>query len=586
MAAVSPRRPGWLPSAAVLLVQVGLAFALFAPAWAHASSTLVGNQIDSGPHAWLLNWTGFALGHGHNPLFSDWIGYPHGANLAWSTSLVVPGLLLWPIEALAGPIVSFDLWMTLAPALTAFAAYWALRRLVPGSRLAAAAGGTLFGFSPYVMAHESAGHTNLVLLAGVPLLVVLFDELVVRQRLSVVRLGVLLGGLAAVQAYVAEEIVATEAIAAACGLAVLWVVAGSTLRTALTRRALRRVAQGLLVAAPVFAVVAGPLLWTQFLGPQHITGSIQPRGRYVTDLANLVVPTRLQAVAPGAATGVSDGFTGNLGEWNGYLGVPLLLFAAAVAWWQRRRVLVRWAAATAVVMTVLSFGSTLHVAGHDTHISMPWRLLGHLPLLDNVLPSRMMAYAFLALGIVVACGVAAVVAESRCRPMRAAGGAALLGISAVALAPAVPFPTRAATVPAFFTSAAVQKLPEGAVAFVLPAVQQDSELWQLQAGMRFRMLGGWFLGPDAHGHVQQGPASTPLTRAVADVETSGDVILVDPAQIAAYRAELQRDHVDAIVVTPYEPNAHAIAQFFQILTNTPPRDDGAGTYYWTGLSAS
>jgi len=584
MAAVSPRRPGWLPSAAVLLVQVGLAFALFAPAWAHATSTLVGNQIDSGPHAWQLHWTSFALSHGSSPLTTDWLGYPHGVNLAWSTPVLIPGLLLWPVEALAGPIVSFDLWMTLAPALTAFAAYLVLRRLVPGSRLAAALGGTLFGFSPYVLAHESAGHDNLVLLAGVPLLVLLVDELVVRQRLSPARLGLLLGGLAAVQAYLAEEVLATEAIAAACGLAVLWLVTGSALRTALTRRALRRLGQALLVAAPVFALVAGPLLWTQFLGPQHISGSIQPRGRYVTDLANLVVPTRLQAVAPAAATSLSDRFTGNLGEWNGYVGLPLLALCAAVAWWQRRRVLVRWAAAMAVVATGLSLGPTLHVAGHDTHLSLPWRVLGHLPLLDNVLPSRMMGFTFLALGIVLACGVAALTADPRRRSLRAAATAALVALSAVALAPALPFPTRVATVPAFFTGAAVRQIPEGAVAYVLPALQQDTNLWQLQSGMRFRMLGGWFLGPDAHGHVQQGPVSTPLTRAVADVEASGDVILVDPQLIAAYRAELRRDRVDAVVVTPYEPNAQAVVQFFQILANTPPHDDGAGTFYWTGLS--
>jgi hypothetical protein len=576
------RRPraAWLPSALVLLVQVGLAFALFAPAWAHPGGVLVGNQIDSGPHTWELNWTPFALSHGHNPLVSDWIGAPHGVNLAWSTPVALPGLLLWPVIALAGPVVAFNLLITLGPALTAFAGHVVLRRMVD-SRLAAAAGGTLLGFSPYVLAHAAAGHSNLVSVATVPLLLLLLDEVVVRQRRSPLRLGVLLGALAAAQAYLAEEVLATEAVAAVAGLAVLWVVAGPQLRAVMARRSLRRLVQTVAVAAPVFLLVAGPLLWTQFLGPQHISGSIQPRGRYVVDLANLLVPTRLQAVAPAAATNLSDAFTGNLGEWTGYIGLPLLAFGAAITWWQRRRLAVRWAAGMAVVMTLLALGPKLHVAGHETPLSLPWRLLGHLPLLDNVLTARMTVYVFLAFAVLLACGVDALLRERR-RALQA-GGAALLALSAVALAPALPFPTRAAAAPAFFTSDAVRALPEGSVALVLPEVNQDAMLWQVLAGMRYRSVGGWFLGPDAQGHVQNGPVATPLSRAVADVEASGDILFLSPDDVARYRAELRADQVQTIVVTAAEPNAATVVQFFQRVTGTPPHDDGAGTLSWTGL---
>jgi hypothetical protein len=562
------------------VLQLGLAFALFAPAWSHASTTLVGNQIDSGPHAWQLNWTSFALGHGENPLFTHWIGYPRGVNLGWSTPVALPGLLLWPVVAAAGPIVAFDLWITLGVGLTAFATYLVLRRYC-GSRLGAAAGGTLLGFSPYVLAHAAAGHTDLVPVLGVPVLLLLLDDVVVRQRHSPLRLGLLLGVLAGAQAYLAEEVLATEAVAAVAGLIVLAAVVEPSLRTLMARRAALRLARSLAVAAPVFLLLAGPLLWMQFAGPQHITGSVQPRGRYVTDLANLVVPTRLQAVAPSAATAVSDRFTGNLGEWNGYLGIPLLLGAAAVAWWQRRSPLVRWAAGMAVVMALLSMGPSLHVNGHDTGIPLPWRVLGHLPLLDNVLPGRMMLYTFVGLAIVVACGIAALRHSTGATRRSTQVAAAALGMAAVAaLTPTLPFPHRPLAVPAFFTGEAVRAIPPGAVAEVLPAVQQDSMLWQLESGMRYRMPGGWFLGPDAHGHVQNGPQPTPLSRAVGDVEASGDIIDLTPQDIAGYRAELQADHVQAVVVTPYEPNATAVVEFFRIVAGTAPRDDGAGTFYW------
>src|SRR5258708_614291 len=208
----------WLPVVAVLVAHLGLAFALFAPAWAHPTSTLIGGQLDSAPHTWLLAWPSWALAHGHNPLFSDWICAPTGANLAWSTQMTLPGVAVAPIKAAAGPVVAFNLVLTLGPALTAFAAYLLARRFGL-SHLAAAAGGALAGFTPYVVSHAFAGHANLVIALGVPLVALVLDAIVLRQRRSPWLLGVALGVLAAAQVYIAEEILATEVVAAAGALA-------------------------------------------------------------------------------------------------------------------------------------------------------------------------------------------------------------------------------------------------------------------------------------------------------------------------------------------------------------------------------
>jgi hypothetical protein len=275
---------------------------------------------------------------------------------------------------------------------------------------------------------------------------------------------------------------------------------------------------------------------------------------------------------------VSDGFSGNLGEWTGYLGVPLLVLAAAATVWLRRQLVVRWAAAMALAMFVLSLGPTLHVGGHATSIPLPWRALGHLPLLDSVLPGRMSLYVFLCLALLLACGLDALLRRRRVVTAPLAGIA--FAAAAIPLLPALPFASRPASIPAVFSNHDLQSLPRGSVAYVLPAVNQDAMLWQVESGMRWRMLGGWFFGPDAQGHVQQGPPSTPLTRAVADVEMSGDVMPPSPQLLSQLRAELRADGVRAIVLTPQEPHADAVAQFFRILTGTPPRGDAAGGRYW------
>jgi hypothetical protein len=235
----------------------------------------------------------------------------------------------------------------------------------------------------------------------------------------------------------------------------------------------------------------------------------------------------------------------------------------------------------AVAMAVLSLGPRLHVAGHETPISLPWRLAAHLPILDNVLPSRLSAYVLLAVALLLACGVGALLQERR-RAVQV-GGTLAVALSLVAVAPAAPLGHRAATAPPFFTSPAARALPQGSVAYVLPLVNPDDELWQLDSGMRFRLTGGWFFSPDARGHLQNGPSSTPLSRAVNDIESSGDIVFLSPQDVAAYRAELRGDQVRIVVVTPLEPHAWTVAQFFQRVTGTPAHDDGAGTLYFTGF---
>jgi len=572
---LSRRLPGWTPSAAILAFYTGLAFALFAPVWAHANTVLIGNQVDSSPHTWFVAWAPFAITHGQNLLSTSWLGAPNGANIAWNTPVFALGLATWPVNAIAGPVVAFNLVMTLGPALTAFFTSLAIRRYVT-SRWAAAIGGLLVGFSPYLIAHEAAGHSNQVTVLTVPLLLLLFDSLLVRQRRSPWLLGLFLGALAAVQVYITEEVLAGEAVMAVAGLLLLAVLAGRGRRTVITRR----LPPALLAAAPVFLLLTAPLLWTQFVGPQHLSGQVRASNKYVTDLANFVVPTRLQALAPHSA--LTQQFTGNLGEWTAYLGLPLIAAALAVTFWQWRRPLVRWAAAMAVVAAILSLGPSLHVAGHDTHLPLPWRLLGHLPLLNSALPARLTLYMFLAVGLLLAIGIDAIL-HSQPRALRALGAIGLALITAT-LAPALPLASRPTAIPPFFTSATVQQIPHGSTAYILPSVNPEVMLWQVASNWRFRMIGGWYLGPDSRGHVHDGPAPTPLSNLLTAIESTGILPPPDPSSLALYRTELARDNVRSIIVTPNEPHAPAVAQFFQLLTQTPPTDDHAGTLYWTDLS--
>ena len=68
------------------------------------------------------------------------------------------GLLVAPLEEIAGSFLTFNVVTTLALALSAWTCYLALRRWV-GGFAGPFIGGLLYGFSPFMAAH-SLGHTG------------------------------------------------------------------------------------------------------------------------------------------------------------------------------------------------------------------------------------------------------------------------------------------------------------------------------------------------------------------------------------------------------------------------------------------
>jgi hypothetical protein len=53
---------------------------------------------------WMLGWVPYSIGHGLNPLFTDYLIWPNGANLMWTLIPIVPGLLFSPAMVLLGPV--------------------------------------------------------------------------------------------------------------------------------------------------------------------------------------------------------------------------------------------------------------------------------------------------------------------------------------------------------------------------------------------------------------------------------------------------------------------------------------------------
>lgn len=553
---------------------LGLAFAYFHAAWQDPGRLLIGGASDPEQTIWTLGWPVHALAAGHNPWLTDFLDYPGGVNLMWTPTPVAPALLLSPVVLAWGPVVAYDLLMTLGPALSAWTAAVAIHRLVP-DRLAAFLGGLVYGFSPAVLAQE-LGHLGFVMAWWPPLVLLLLHELLVRRRWPAPLAGALLGLVAALQLYTSAEMLATTALVALLGVLVLLAVALAGRRD--VGPAVAAFARGGPAALAVGAALAAPGLLTMFLGPEVVRGVIQPPDTYVTDAASLVVPDQLQLIAPGPLVALTRSFTGLEVEWDGYAGVALLALLAitALRWW--REPVVRWASSLAAVVVVLSFGPHLHVLGHVLQWApLPWLLLGRAPVLTHALPARLMAYFFLLAGVLLAVFVRRAVLAER-RP----AAAALVAASLLLLAPmAAPWVTPHADAP-FFSSAEVTRIPAGGVALVVPWAgpgDPSAMSWQAEAGYRYRMPEGYALHPAPDGEVAFGPPRSATSDALEGIELGHGMPARTDDLRRALAGDLARWRVGTVVVGPMPHEEQAVELLAWVLGRGPERVGGAWVWW-------
>jgi hypothetical protein len=547
---------------------------LFWTTWQAPTARVVGSNGDPFVYVWFLRWFAFSLTHGLNPFLTDYVNYPQAYNLLWNTPAPLAGWILTPVTLAWGPVLAYNIIITAALALSAFAAFAALSRYVE-SPLAAAVGGLVYGFSPY-MVIQAVGHWHMVMAVTPPLLLVLLDEIVVRDRRSPVPLGAMLGLVAAAQLLLGEEILATEVLTAAVGVVVLAVLYRHQVRA----RA-GRVVRALAVATAVALPIAAYPLWVQFFGPNAIHGVIQPRNLYVTDVLNFAVPTDFQWLAPRAALDISLRFTGNGSEWNGYLGLPLLLVAGftAVRYW--RVPLVRVASLLALTMAVLSLGPHLHVGGRDTSVRLPYLLIDHLPLFGNLLPNRLALYVALFMSLLLAIFVDRLLRQPRVAPRLAA----VVCVVAVLLPllPRWPYQFSSTDTPSFFTDGAAQRIRDGEVVLMAPfsstLATAGALVWQAQSGMRFRIPEGYLFTAGPGGQARLGPEPFALSRRMGDIyDGTGATVPPTAAEMDQYRQDLRSHGVGAVVIGPMPHQGELLELFTFILGRRPEAVDGV--YLW------
>jgi len=443
--------------------------------------------------------------------------------------------------------------------------------------------------------------------------------LLVAYRLATGRTAPGRGGIALGLLVFAQFLISTEVLAVTAVVGAVALVAAPLWAPGRARAVWRSAAGAGLVALGVAGALLAVPVWFAVAGPRHIAGSpwpgIQIEGNRLVDV---VAPGR-----PGVPSRYLrlGGYEGPAGPPSAYLGlavVTLALGATVVAW---RRRATRVLASAALVTVVLSLGAVLWTSGHDLHgrLWLPWRVLGSLPVLNEIGPQRFSALADLLVATVIALGLDACwLATARWRaapetrgasgPGRAGGArrgptvgvAAALGVvCAAALVPVwaayhAPLTTRSVSRPGWL-AAATSGAPgsKAPVLLVYPFSMSSTAfsaplVWQSMDTMRFSLVGGFIKVPGPGGRaLVLGPAHSPEHLLGALSFGVGRLPAAAPWQIDALRGELRSSGVTSLVVTDAGRAPAYTAELLSAALGRPPAwSSGAWTWKLGGPTGS
>jgi hypothetical protein len=472
-----------------LLLYVAAALLFYRSAVGHLASnctcTLPG---DAAEFTWAFGYFPHALLHGQSLLSTKTMWTPTGINLAGATAVPLLAFLLWPVTALWGPIVSYNVVTIAAPALVAWSGYLLIRHVAKGRAASLIAGG-IYGFSCYEVAQST--HLQMAVLVC-PAIVALCVLRAIEGRVSKRRFSIQLTVLLLVQTFISVEVLFTMTVFGGVALVLGWAFAQSDLRSRIVS-----VLPPLVIAYAVTLLLSSVYLYQLLKAPNYAkdVGVLF----YETDVLAFLVPTTATWIGGSTFAPVSGLFQAGPGETVAYLGLPLVLIAGryAITRWHDR--LTRFLAILIAVGVFWVLGSHLYVSGKPT-IWLPYSIVAGLPGFNSVMQGRVAIYVTLLFAMVLALWLS--------KP-RTSGGwrAASWVCAAAALAFVIPnfaHPVEDGhntwTNPVFFKTHMYERyLHRGET--IMPIIWggfSESPLWQAEDDFYWNMANGYFLpGPPA-----------------------------------------------------------------------------------------
>ena len=331
---------------------------------------------------------------------SGWQFWPIGINLAFYTLTVLNGMLSVPLQTALGLIPAYNLLLLLSFVLSGLGGYLLSREFLRDRRndrlthWAAFIGGALYAFASAKLFYAALGQGNIASSQWAPF-AALYIWRTARAGGRWARRG---HGCAVPRLQAYAELTYASFLLVFAGIAFVW---------------------GLLAAQPAAAAAGGPVCrhgrslrrGDLACAARNMLPDLRAEGDFFTsgggfadvfsaDLAGYLVPTQLHPVLGGiikawseAAAAAGRQFAVDKGQhiYVGYVGLALAL---AGGWRSRRKPAALLWIGSAAIFFLLTLGPNLRIAGLDTGLPLPFRIMELLPFFKgNRYPSRYSSHA-------------------------------------------------------------------------------------------------------------------------------------------------------------------------------------------------
>jgi hypothetical protein len=571
------RRFNWRDVLAIATF-VAVAVYLTAPLWLNLDHGSGDDPQDQAFFEWMLAHGARVISDGAYPFFSDRMNYPDGVNIMANTSVLAVSLPLSPVTLLFGPHVAFNVFLTLALALTGISWYFVLSRQFVRSRLAAWVGALFCTFAPSAVSH-AGGHPNIVSQFLVPLII--WRTLRLREPGRYLRNGLILAGLLVWQAFMNLEILFMTAV----GLGVFCLIMAIARRKR-HRGEARAFLRGLAVAAVVtLAVLAYPLS-VQFFGPQSYHGLPQFVRNMGADLGSFTAYST-RSVAGNSV--VAARLAQNAQEENAFFGWGLVILFFGLIVWMRRSVTVIALGLVALLYAAMSLGPRIFLNGINTGVPGIWAVLHSVPVLNSAVPTRWAMAIAPAVGIVLALGVQRAFDLVKAQPSaRGPVRVAMITAVAMALVPLAPTPLTTAPIeptPAFVTSGAwKQYVDDNHTVVTLPLPDSgypDPLRWSAQTGQDMRIAGAYALLPNENPLNPNdrtalfSPPWRPTSGLIASIKQGNPIPEISDTRREMTLADLRYWRAGVIMLTPQVRDIEMLRVMSDLLGFEPTWTGGA-----------
>jgi hypothetical protein len=543
------------------------------------------NCLDPTQSVWFLRWVPYAISHGLNPFFSNWINYPIGTNLAQNTIMPILGILSAPLTLFISPVASFNFLAWLALVLSASSMYYVVLKLM-GNRLAAFVAGILYGFSPYMVGQDQA-HIMLSFVPIPPLIIYSVWKLLNNQGRQTIKLGIILAIEVIVQFLISPEVLAITFILITIGIFILTI----THMKLVNKKRLSYIAKGAGITVIISIIFLSYPIWYMSSGSEHFSGTNFPvNNSYRSDVIGLVVPTLNEHFVPSKFHKyASQTALGDYQEIGDYIGPFLLLIMliSVIRW--RRNLWLSFTAILALCSWILSMGPHLIYNGHVSSIPLPFDILSKLTFIQDILPSRFSLVEWLSISLFIALCIVELGKEyqnlirNHTRIWISRSIFIVLGVGAViSLIPNFPYESTPINIPTLFrkNNNLIQQ-STNLLSYPFPVITSDQAmLYQAVDNMKFKTPGGYIYSKGLNGEESLIPPllTPPSVEAWLEYEQGVPATLITVPSSSTSQTDI-KDYlvnykIGEVAVSKDFVNSNVVADEFKSVLGHPLNSDG------------